>query len=789
MTLNQTGLVWVVFAAALLLLAQAGFALMHAGLLRPKNSVNVAASKLVDVAAAALVTWVCGFALLFGDSLGGWVGGSGFFLAGPAASSPALLASFVLHALLCATVATIVSGALAERMSFRGQVILALLVAAVLFPIFGHWTWGMAGAERAGWLARSGFVDVAGATVVHSLAGWIALAGLLTAGNRSGRYARSGKPVPLPGSSVPYAAVGAVLVCFGWLGAAAGSSADQLEAIPAIALATVLAAAAGAGAAIAGARYLRGAVEHDTTLRGLLAGLAAVSVGPYLFGPTQAIVAGAIAGGVMLAVDLLLVRLRIDDAVGAVPAHLGGGVTGTILVALLGDPGLLGTGLHPLAQLAVQLEGAVVCATWGFGATFLLLKAIGLVTRLRVAPDEEFIGLNVSEHGASTELMDLMDALEETARHETPYARGEPFAEVATVAFGPDGLVVRSTPAASAIFGYGERELARTSVVQMFSPEPPDVDALRAELDETPREVRGLRRTGEEFPMEASLARGENGEPDTLSLKDITARKETEEGLTRLQDQIRRRLERELEETNVVPGGGASADVELPGGDVSLALPNPKGPDWFGWFHEPAARSLTVYAGEVTAEVRGAASLLSSVLSTGGYEADYTHGLLLGDARYSPERQVRNLAEVTNRIVMQEGRGELTMTIAFAHVDLATGQMIYASAGRRARGLLKTGRVVKEIGGGGSKLGVAADVEAEITTVALGAGDVLLLYGDGVTDTVTPDGSILKLAELKKVLLARASASEICDEVVARARAVWKDPPSTHPVLVFQWRP
>src|SRR5262249_33434281 len=142
----------------------------------------------------------------------------------------------------------------------------------------------------------------------------------------------------------------------------------------------------------------------------------------------------------------LLVRLRIDDAVGAVPAHLGGGVTGTLLVGVLGDPDLIGTGLHPLAQLGVQLEGVIVCAAWGFGVSFLFLKGLSFVARLRVAPDEEFIGLNVSEHQASTELMDLMDALEETARHETPYVRGEPFEEVATLAFAADGSIVRANP-------------------------------------------------------------------------------------------------------------------------------------------------------------------------------------------------------------------------------------------------------------------------------------------------------------------------------------------------------
>jgi ammonium transporter len=796
--LTPTGLLLMALAAVLVLTAQAGFLALHAGLMRPKNTANVAAAKLVDASAAALLTFVCGFGLMFGESIGGWLGGSGFFLGGSfaGAAQATTLSAFVLHALLCATVVTVVSGALGERMSFRAGVALAAFVAGIVYPLFGHWAWASSGKSAAGWLARSGFVDVAGATVVHSLAGWVALAGLLVVGNRSGRYARSGKPLPVTGSSAPLAILGALLVLVGWLGAVSGVSAAELDSVPQVVLATLLAGVAGTITGLVGSRRKSGFFELEPALRGLIAGLAAISAAPAAFGPAEAFAVGAVAGGVMLAVSGLLVRLRIDDAVGAVPAHLGGGVSGAALVALLGDPGRLGSALHPLAQLGVQLVGAVVCAAWGFGLTFLFLKGLGLVARLRVAPDEEFVGLNVSEHQASTELMDLMDALEETARHETPYVRGEPFAEVAQIAVRPDGHVARATPAASAIFGFSEGEWRRVAVTSLFSPEPAGFAALRAELDVRPdgrpRELRGIRRTGEEFPMEVQLVAADGDEPETLAIKDITARKENEEGLLRLTDQIRRRLERELEETRVLPGGGASADVELPGGDVSLALPPQRAgsSDWFGWFHDQETRAVTVYGGEVVAEVRGAAALLGSVLTGGGYEADYTHGLYLGDARYSPERQVRNLAEVFNRIVLAEGRGELTMSMSFAHVDLGSGTLIFVNAGRRTRALLKTGRVVKELGGGGGKLGVAADLELDVVQLALGPGDVLLLLGDGLCDTVTPDGSILRVAELKKTLLARSSASEICDEVVARARAVWKDPQGqSHPVLVFRWRP
>jgi ammonium transporter len=783
--LDQTALVWVVAAAALVLVMQGGFAAFEAGLTRPKNAASVALAKLTGTLVAAAALWVCGFALLFGASAGGLFGRSGFFLGGLDTQS-SRLAFFCLQVVFAATTASVVSGALAERMRFKAALVLTAAATALVYPVFGHWAWaGVAAGQPAGWLARLGFVDFAGACAVHSLGGWMALAGLLSVGNRTGRYAPSGKPVQLAGSSIPLAAFGLFVIWFGWLGWMGGSSMQALELAPRLLLNTLVASTAAGLAALAGAAYLRGVAEVEPLLRGVLAGLVAISGGGHAFGAGQALIVGVVAAGAMLAGDAILARRRLDDAVGAIPVHLAAGLWGTIAVALFGDPTRLGTGLALPAQLAAQLAGAAACALWGFGTVFALLKGLALVMPLRVTPDEEFVGLNVSEHQAATELMSAMDALEEMARHETPISFGEPFAEVAHIAYGADGTVVAASPPASAIFGYDAREFGRVAVTQLFAPirdEPLDLDSLQASLDTTPREMRGLRRTGEDFPMEVSLG----ADAGTISVKDVTARKETEDWLTRVRDQIAGRLQRELGETPVEALQSRSGERALPGGELALLLP--AGADWFGAFYDARGRGVTLYAGEVEAQASATAALLSSVLAAGGASPTYTHGLLLGDRRHPAERQLRNLAEVMNRIVVQEGKGELLLAMSFAHVDLGTGEATFVGAGRRAPALVKGGRTVREIGAGGRPLGQASDPELQVARATLGPGDCIVLCADGLVETYSPDGSVLRAAELRRLILARAGAREIRDDIAARARAVWKGH-DQHAVLVLEWRP
>lgn len=765
-------------AAALVLIMQAGLAALEAGLCRPKNAAHVAMTRLAGMLASGLVFWIVGFGLLFGATSGGFFGHSLFFLDGDAE-----LSGFALQVVFAATAAGVAAGALAERLRFRAYVVLAVAITGLFYPVLGHWVWAGTHAESThlplGWLARAGFVDFAGATVVHSLGGWIALAGLLIVGNRSGRYARSGKPVKLPGSSVSLATIGVFFILLGWLGWMAASTGDSSQ-VPRVILVTLLAAAAAGVATLLGGAILHRTLELEPILRGVLSGLVAISAGAPAFGTPQAVGVGVVAAAIALAGDALLARLRIDDAIGAIPVHLGAGLWGTVAVALFADPAVLGTGLDFGGQLIAQLKGAAACAVWGFGGAFLVLKAIDWVLGLRVSADEEFVGLNVSEHLASTELMDAMDALEETARHETPFVYGEPFAELAQLSYGSDGLVRTANPTASAIFGYAEREFARLPVTQLFRPNL-DLPSLEASLHATARERIGLRRSGEEFPLEVAFGEGGSGQ---LVIKDITARKEAEVGLAHAEQQARRRIDRELAEAPIVRRLTRTGVLEIPGGDVALLTPS--GADWFGALQ--SSHAVTLYAGEILGQSSSTAALLSSVLASVGPTSDYTHGLLLGDSRHAPERQARNFVEVLNRIVVQEGRGELRLALSVVHITLATGALVAINAGRRTSALVKNGRTVRELGGDGQPLGESTDPELALLHHALAPDDCLVFVGAGLVDSYSPDGSVLQAKELRRLISSRTSATEIRDEIAQRARVVWRATHDRYPFMVFRKR-
>ena len=652
--------------------------------------------------------------------------------------------------------------------------------------------------------------DFAGATTVHSLGGWAALAGLLVVGNRRGRYAKSGKRIRVAGSNVPLATLGLFIVWLGFLAWMGGQANQAIEAVPRILLATMVASAA-SGATVLGLGLLRGGVPVvETVVRGVLAGLVAIAGGGHAMGAPQALVVGVVAGFVLLGGDRLLERRRIDDAIGAVSVHLGAGLWGTVAVALLGEPVRLGTGLALPAQLLAQLEGALACAVWGFGIGLAACKVIALLGPLRVTPEEEFVGLDVSEHQAATEHMDVAEALDETARHETPFVPGEPFAELAHIYYGYHGhsgrdgpgehggdgehgsLITSANPIASAIFGYGEAEFKKVAVTSLFAPirdEPLDLDSLQASLDATPREMRGLRRTGEEFEMEVSL--GSDAEPGggSIVVRDITARKESEAGFTHTTEAIKRRLGLELEESRITAGFAATGEHSIPGGD--LALLAPPGTDWFGAYHDGDGHAVTLYGGDLVTQVSSTSALLSSVLAGGGYipGAEDTHGLLLGDGRYPPERQLRNLADVLNRIVSRQGRGEVLLAMTFIHLDLGTGHVTIVNAGRRAPTLLKSGRTVRDIGGGGHALGYAGDAEIQVSALSLAPGDLLVLCGEGMVDTISPDGTMLRAADLKKRILGRQTARDVLGEIATQSAIVWRGAHDRHPVLTFSWKP
>ncbi len=298
---------------------------------------------------------------------------------------------FLFQLMFCGAATTIISGAVAERMRFAGYLVIAALVSGLLYPVFGGWVWNGVGSGAAGgWLRGLGFQDFAGATVVHALGGWIALAAILVLGPRLGRF-DPGQP-PIRGQNMPTAALGVLLLWVGWCGFNGGSTLAMNDAVPAILLNTMLAGIFGGCTAMAISWRLFGRPDVAYILSGSLAGLVAITAGPGMVAPWAAALTGIGGGVCFCGAPRLLERYRIDDAIGAVSVHCAGGVWGYMSLALLGDPTRFPHGAGRLEQLAVQGIGIFVAFAWGFGLSYLLLRAIDRYFPLRVSAEAEFIG-------------------------------------------------------------------------------------------------------------------------------------------------------------------------------------------------------------------------------------------------------------------------------------------------------------------------------------------------------------------------------------------------------------
>ena len=559
---------WVLVCAGFVFLMQGGFLCIEAGMTRSKNNINVALKNLADLGLSVVLYWAVGYGLMFGVTHNGWIGFSDFMPNLDAGN--AWFAAFLLFAaMFCGTAVTIISGAVAERMRFASYLCVAAVVSGFIYPVFGHWVWhGVDTGATTGWLASRGFVDFAGSTVVHSVGGWSALSLLFIIGPRLGRFSPVRPPRRISGANLPMATLGVVLLWFGWFGFNGGSTLAMDERVPGIIANTVFAGGAGLVTALGCGWLIHKRADVSLTLNGPLAGLVSITAGAFAVTTPAAVLIGAIGGGVMVAVDRLLERLQIDDAVGAVPVHLGAGIWGTVAVAVFADLTVLGTNLTRIEQLQAQLEGIVVCGVWTLAVTTLVFRAIDRVTPLRVAVEHEEIGLNVSEHGATTELLDLFRVMDDQARTGRLDLRVpvEPFTEIGQIAqrynmviqslervtarseaivrSAMDGVitvardslaVLTANPAAEAIFGYGGAQLRRRPLSALFD----ETASLRASggitdmVDDVRREVTGRRADGTTFPMEVAITRAKTGDEDVYvgTFRDITARRAAEAAL------------------------------------------------------------------------------------------------------------------------------------------------------------------------------------------------------------------------------------------------------------------
>ncbi len=424
---------WVLFCAALVMLMQAGFSALESGLVRTKNSINVAAKNFSDFLLSSAIFWILGFAVMFGDSLGGLLGTAGFGFGADAA--PFTIAVFLFQMGFVGTAATIVSGAVAERMRFANYLIVTALVATLLYPVFGHWAWASAvGSAEQGWLERAGFIDFAGSTVVHSVGGWTALAALLVIGPRSGRFGPERSPIH--GHDLPLVSVGVFILWFGWFGFNGGSTLGLTAEVPSVLLNTSISASFGGLAALALSWWRDDRPDVPTIMNGALAGLVGITASANIVSPSSAVVIGLVAAMAMVAAVELLERFEIDDAVGAVPVHLAGGVWGTLAVALFGSVQAFESDVGRLEQLGIQLLGVGTAFVWVFGTALVVLRAIDGIHPLRIDSDGELQGLNIAEHGASTVIVDLLAEMDEH-RRTGDYSRSvtvEPHTEAGRIA-------------------------------------------------------------------------------------------------------------------------------------------------------------------------------------------------------------------------------------------------------------------------------------------------------------------------------------------------------------------
>jgi Amt family ammonium transporter len=411
--------IWTLVTAMLVFFMNLGFAMVESGFCRSKNTVNILSKNFIVFAVSSIAFWFIGWGLMFGDG-SGFMGLQGLFAIGGEDNSPLtgdaykgvysaiswatipLLAKFFFQLVFAGTAATIVSGAVAERIKYISFIVFSFILVAIIYPIVGHWIWG------GGWLAKLGMWDFAGSTVVHSVGGWAALAGVILLGPRIGKY-KEGRVNAIPGHSMTSATVGAIVLWLGWFGFNPGSTMGAaVNDISRIVVTTNSAAAAGLLAATAVAWIVLGKPDLGMSINGLLAGLVAITAPCAFVSVGSSLIIGAIAGVIVVFAVLGFDKIRIDDPVGALAVHLANGVFGTLAVGLFAQdaimPNTTGNGLFfggGMKLLIAQGTGVVAVGLFTLGISLVAWAIVKALMGLRVSEAEELEGLDIGEHGIS----------------------------------------------------------------------------------------------------------------------------------------------------------------------------------------------------------------------------------------------------------------------------------------------------------------------------------------------------------------------------------------------------
>ncbi len=388
--------VWMMLAAGLVFIMHLGFAMLETGMTRAKNTVNILFKNTFIVCAGILTYYICGFNLMYPGDFNGFLGFAGFGLGAgfdAAANTPAYAdggytywTDFLFQAMFAATAATIVSGAVAERIKLNSFMVFVVFFVGLVYTVAGSWKWG------GGWLDGLGFYDFAGSTLVHSVGGWAALMGILFLGPRLGKYAKDGRMTPIPGSSMPSATMGVFLLWLGWFGFNGGSVLSADPALTSFVLVTTcLAAAAGGMGAMLAYSFISSKPDLSMALNGILAGLVGITAGADVINPSFAILVGAIAGALVVFSVIAFDRIKLDDPVGACSVHLTCGIWGTLAVGIFST--------NPEHSFVTQLVGVGAYGLFTVVCAGLLFAVIRATMGLRVSEEEELEGLDLGEHG------------------------------------------------------------------------------------------------------------------------------------------------------------------------------------------------------------------------------------------------------------------------------------------------------------------------------------------------------------------------------------------------------
>ncbi len=412
--------IWTLLTAMLVFWMNAGFACVEAGFARQKNCVNILSKNFIVFAVTSIAFWFLGFGVMFGDG-NAWFGSKGLFGLHGVDNSPAtgsaykgaysalnwtgvpLMAKFFFQLVFAGTAATIVSGAVAERIKYLSFILFSFMMGIVIYPVVGHWIWG------GGWLAKQGMWDFAGSTVVHSVGGWAALAGALMLGPRFGKYGPNGSITPIPGHNLSLATLGTFILWLGWFGFNPGSTmAADPGAISRICVTTNSAAAAAILSATVTSWFLLGKPDLGMTLNGCLAGLVAITAPCAFVSVESSLVIGLVAGALVVVSVIAFDRMRVDDPVGAISVHLVNGIWGTVAVGLFAqdivNPGTAGNGLFyggGTKLLSAQATGVFGVGVFVFLIAVITWALLKVTVGLRVGLQEEMSGLDVGEHGNS----------------------------------------------------------------------------------------------------------------------------------------------------------------------------------------------------------------------------------------------------------------------------------------------------------------------------------------------------------------------------------------------------